>query len=128
MQYDVVLRARSIGAHRSGITAPWQAGRRLCLLLGAWYPPFRGQFLHIASTTVGGGWAVEMDRPGMGHGTTSGEGRGVTQETETRRHHPSCLAVVLPCNPVWGRVMAILPPFIVAFTWIRASIELYLPI
>ena len=109
MQYNVVLRARlSSVVHQSGIDDPWQADWRFCLLLDAWYTPFEGQFLRIASTTVACGWMVEMGHPDMGHRTTSGEGCGATQETETRRRHPSCLVVVLPRNQAGGRVMALL--------------------
>ena len=107
MQYDVVLRTHfSSVVRRSGIDDPWQADWRFCLLLDAWYTPFEGQFLRIASTAIASSWMVEMGHPDMGRRTTSGEGRGAAQETETRRRHPSRLAVVLPCNRAGGHVMA----------------------
>ena len=87
---------------RRGIDDPWQADWRSCLLLDAWYTPFAGQFLRIASIAVACGWMVEMGHPDMGRRTTSGEGRGAAQETETRRRHPSRLAVVLPRNWAGG--------------------------
>ena len=87
---------------QSGIDDPWQADWRSYLLLDVRYTPFKGQFLRIASTTVASGWMVEMVHPDMGRWTNSGEGRGATQETETRRRHPSRLAVVLPRNWAGG--------------------------
>ena len=109
MQYDVVLHTHfSSVVRRSGIDDPWQAVWRFCPLLDAWYTPFEGQFLRIASTAVASGWMVEMGHPDMGRRTTSGEGRGAAQETETRRRHPSRLAVVLPRIRAWGRVMVLL--------------------
>ena len=75
---------------------------------GCMVHPFRGQFLRIASIAIACGWMVEMGHPGMGHRTTSGEGCGATQETETRHRHPSRLAVVLLRNRAWGRVMVLL--------------------
>ena len=108
MPYDVMLRTCAPWVvRRSGIAAPWQAGSRLRLFLGARYPPFGGLILRIAPAAVASGWAVLMGRPDMGRRTTSGEGRGAAQETEARRRHPSCLTVVLPRDRVWGRVMAL---------------------
>ena len=89
-------------------------------------PSLRGQLLRIASPAIASGWAVEMGRLHMGRQTASGEGHGPGQETETRRRHSSCLTVVLPCDQVRGRVMAMPPLFITTFAWIRASIALHL--
>ena len=93
---------RALHGWRVGVAslAPWQAGSRLRLFMGAQYPPFGGLILRIAPAAVAGGWAVQMGRPDMGCRTTSGEGHGAAQETETRRRHPSCLAVVLLCDRV----------------------------
>ena len=74
---------------------------------GCVVPSFQGAVPAHCITTVAGGWAVEMGRPDMGRWTTSGEGRRGAQETEVQCRHPWYLAVVLPCNPVRGRVMTI---------------------
>ena len=125
MQYDVVLRVRTpLVMRQSGIATPWQAGIEALPSSGCVVPSFREADPRIASTAITGSWAVEMGHLDMGCLTTSGEGRGVAQDTETRCRHPSCLTVVLLHDWVWGCAMAFSLPFIVAFAWIRALIEL----